>query len=71
MVGTSVLAYTDIHKNSVGREMVMLAKNGGGAIYMSQYDDEVKNVRVHMVNVEPVDSDWFFVTVVRMGQIGI
>ena len=71
MVGTSVVAYTYLHKSSVGRKMDMLAKNAAEARYVSEYDNEVKNVRVHMVNVEPVDSDWFFVTVVRMGQIGI
>lgn len=71
MAGTSALSYTDIHGSSIGRELIMLAKNGGGAAYMSQYDKEEENVRIYMLNVEPIDADWFVVTVVRMGKIAV
>ena len=45
--GTTALSYTDIHGSSIGRELVMLAKNGGGEAYMSQYDKE-GNVRIYI-----------------------
>lgn len=66
--GVNVLKYTDIYGNSIGREMVMLAKNGGGATYLCEYDAE-KNVLIYMLNVEPVGVDWFFVTAVRMDEV--
>lgn len=68
--GTSALSYTDIHGSSIGRELVMLAKNGGGAAYMSQYDKE-GNVRIYMLNTDPAGTDWFFATVVHMGNAAV
>ncbi len=68
-VGESGLMYTDIYGNSIGRELVMLAKNGGGAIYLCEYEDTEETVLIYMLNVEPVGVDWFFVTAVRMSEV--
>ena len=68
-VGKSVLGYTDIYGNSIGRELVMLAKNGGGATYLCEHDDAGENVLIYMLNVESVGTEWFFVTAVHMNEM--
>ncbi len=69
ITGVSVLVFTDIHGNSIGRELIMMAKNGGGATYLSRYDETGENIRIYMLNVEPMGIDWFFVTAVRMSEV--
>ena len=70
-IGASALAYTDMQGSSIGREVIMLAKNGGGTIYMSQYDTEERCARIYMLNVVDAGDDWFYVTIVRMDEVAV
>jgi hypothetical protein len=59
-VGTDYLFYTDRHGGSTVREMIILAKQGGGYTYLEQSSTLQPNITtISLVYLEPVDDEWF------------
>lgn len=58
MVGENAFFYTDASGSSSMREVVILAKLGGGYMYLGVEDTEQKSILLSLLFVEPMEGDW-------------
>jgi hypothetical protein len=66
MVGSDYLYFTDPHGSSTVREMLVLAKNGGGFTYRELPVAYTDQHVLQLVYVEPVDDTWYLGSITEL-----
>lgn len=68
LTGANAFGFTDPHGSSVMRELVILAKGGGGYMLLETEDPDGTDV-LNLLYVEPVDDQWCISSWVRLNSL--
>ena len=65
-IGEDVFSLTDLHGTSIIRESVVMAKQGGGYMYLEKDTEGPDEGTIFLVYVEPVDDTWCILSATRL-----
>ena len=65
-IGKDIFYLTDRHGASTIRESVMMAKQGGGYLYLEKDIRDTEEAATFLVYVEPVNDDWCILSMIHL-----
>ncbi|MDU9375594.1 hypothetical protein McpSp1_01710 [Methanocorpusculaceae archaeon Sp1] len=66
LIGTDMFSRVSPHGTSITRDLVLIAKQGGGFEYVETRDADENFATISLMYVEPVDDEWFIAGAIEL-----